>query len=205
MVTQSIQIQVQDDASQEDQAPPGFQELVSSLVENIAKAVVISQESIRFVVLGLITQGHILLEDTPGVGKTLMAKTLANSIQGKFSRVQCTPDLLPSDITGTSIFNMKESHFEFRPGPVFSNILIADEINRTGPRTQAALLEAMAEFQVSADGDIYPLPRPFLVIATQNMAESHGVFPLPDSQLDRFLIRMSLGIPSVEQEVEILS
>ena len=205
MATQSIQIQVQDDASQASQVSPGFQELVSSLVENIAKAVVISQESIRFVVLGLITQGHILLEDTPGVGKTLMAKTLANSIQGKFARVQCTPDLLPSDITGTSIFNMKESHFEFRPGPVFSNILIADEINRTGPRTQAALLEAMAEFQVSADGDIYPLPRPFLVIATQNMAESHGVFPLPDSQLDRFLIRMSLGIPSVEQEVEILS
>ena len=205
MATQSTQIQVEEEASQVGAVPLGFQALVSALIENIAKAVVISQESIRYVVLGLISQGHILLEDTPGVGKTLMAKTLANSIQGKFSRVQCTPDLLPSDITGTSIFNMQESHFEFRPGPVFSNILIADEINRTGPRTQAALLEAMAEFQVSADGDIYPLPRPFLVIATQNMAESHGVFPLPDSQLDRFLIRMSLGIPSAEQEIEILS
>ena len=205
MATQSIQIQVQDDASQASQVSPGFQELVSSLVENIAKAVVISQESIRFVVLGLITQGHILLEDTPGVGKTLMAKTLANSIQGKFSRVQCTPDLLPSDITGTSIFNMKESHFEFRPGPVFSNSLIADEINRTGPRTQAALLEAMAEFQISADGSVYLLPRPFMVIATQNTTESHGVFPLPDSQLDRFLIRMTLGLPSASEEVEILS
>ena len=205
MAAQSTQIQAEDEAYQVNAIPQGFQELVAALVENIAKAVVISPESIRVVVLGLITQGHILLEDTPGVGKTLMAKTLANSIQGKFSRVQCTPDLLPSDITGTSIFNMQQSHFEFRPGPVFSNILIADEINRTGPRTQAALLEAMAEFQVSADGDIYPLPRPFLVIATQNMTESHGVFPLPDSQLDRFLIRMSLGIPSAEQEVEILS
>ena len=205
MATHSTQIRAEDVDYQVDEAPQSFQGLVSALVENIAKAVVVSNESIRYVVLGLITQGHILLEDTPGVGKTLMAKTLANSIQGKFARVQCTPDLLPSDITGTSIFNLQQSNFEFRPGPVFSNILIADEINRTGPRTQAALLEAMAEFQVSADGDIYPLPRPFLVIATQNMSESHGVFPLPDSQMDRFLIRMSLGIPTAEQEVEILS
>ena len=141
MAAQSTQIQAEDEAYQVNAIPQGFQELVAALVENIAKAVVISPESIRVVVLGLITQGHILLEDTPGVGKTLMAKTLANSIQGKFSRVQCTPDLLPSDITGTSIFNMQQSHFEFRPGPVFSNILIADEINRTGPRTQAALLD----------------------------------------------------------------
>ena len=134
-----------------------------------------------------------------------MAKTLARSISGSFSRVQCTPDLLPSDITGTSFFNMHESRFEFKPGPVFSNILLADEINRTGPRTQSALLEAMAEFQVSADGEALPLPKPFMVIATQNMLESHGIFPLPDSQLDRFLIRTSLGLPSVDQEVEILS
>lgn len=195
----------------EGDAPTGpldqqsFQQLVQGLIANISSSVVISEESIRYVLLGLVAQGHILLEDTPGVGKTLMAKTLAQSIQGRFSRVQCTPDLLPSDITGTSVFNMQQNHFEFKPGPVFSNILIADEINRTGPRTQAALLEAMAEFQVSADGDVYPLPRPFMVIATQNMVESHGIFPLPDSQLDRFLIRMSLGLPSPAQEIEILS
>lgn len=182
-----------------------FQKHSDALIANISSAVVVSEEAIRYVLLGLISQGHILLEDTPGVGKTLMAKTLAQSIQGRFSRVQCTPDLLPSDITGTSVFNMQQSHFEFKPGPVFSNILIADEINRTGPRTQAALLEAMAEFQVSADGEVYPLPRPFMVIATQNMSESHGIFPLPDSQLDRFLIRMSLGLPSTSQEIEILS
>ncbi len=183
----------------------GFQQLVQALIGNISRSVVISEESIRYVLLGLVSQGHILLEDTPGVGKTLMAKTLAQSIQGRFSRVQCTPDLLPSDITGTSIFNMQQNLFEFKPGPVFSNVLIADEINRTGPRTQAALLEAMAEFQVSADGDVYLLPRPFMVIATQNMVESHGIFPLPDSQLDRFLISMSLGLPSSAQEIEILS
>ena len=146
-----------------------------------------------------------MLEDAPGVGKTLMAKTLAHSIRGKFSRIQCTPDLLPSDITGTSVFNMKESSFEFKPGPVFSNILLADEINRTGPRTQSALLESMAEFQVSADGQVYLLPRPFMVIATQNSMESHGVFPLPNSQLDRFLLWMSLGLPTASQEVEILT
>ena len=155
--------------------------------------------------LGLAAQGHILLEDSPGVGKTMMAKALAYSIQGRFSRIQCTPDLLPTDITGTSIFNMQQNQFEFEPGPVFSNVLIADEINRTGPRTQSALLEAMAEFQISADGSPYLLPRPFMVIATQNTTESHGVFPLPDSQLDRFLIRMSLGLPSALEEVEILS
>ena len=177
-----------------------FQQLVQGLIGNISSAVVISEESIRNELLGLVAQGHILLEDTPGVGKTLMAKTLA-----QFSRVQCTPDLLPSDITGTSVFNMQQNLFEFKPGPVFSNILIADEINRTSPRTQAALLEAMAEFQVSADGELYLLPWPFMVIATQNMVESHGIFPLPDSQLDRFLIRMSFGLPSPALEIEILS
>jgi|GEM_PF-1999160 MoxR-like ATPase len=194
-----------DDTQTDVLDPQHFQQLVQGLIGNIFSAVVISEESIRYVLLGLVAQGHILLEDTPGVGKTLMAKTLAQSIQGRFSRVQCTPDLLPSDITGTSVFNMQQNLFEFKPGPVFSNILIADEINRTGPRTQAALLEAMAEFQVSADGEPYLLHRPFIIIATQNMVESHGIFPLPDSQLDRFLIRMSLGLPSPAQEIEILS
>ena len=159
----------------------------------------------RFVLLGLVAQGHILLEDTPGVGKTLVAKTLAQSIDGRFSRIQCTPDLLPTGITGTSVFSMREDRFEFKPGPVFANVMIADEINRTGPRTQSALLEAMDEFNVSADGQTYPLPRPFMLVATQNLSETHGVFPLPDSQHDRFLIRMSLGMPSERQEIEILT
>lgn len=182
-----------------------FQQHLGALVENISRAVAISEETLRFALLGLVSQGHVLLEDTPGVGKTLLAKTLARSIAGKFSRIQCTPDLLPSDITGTSVFDMRQSRFEFRPGPVFSNILLADEINRTGPRTQSALLEAMAEQQVTADGEMYALPRPFMVIATSNVTESHGVFPLPDSQLDRFLICMSLGIPTTSQEIEILA
>ena len=182
-----------------------FQEHLSAFIENISRVIVLNEDTLRFVLLGLVSRGHILLDDTPGVGKTLMAKTLARSIEGKFSRIQCTPDLLPTDITGTPVFNMQRSEFEFKPGPVFANILVADEINRTGPRTQSALLEAMAEFQVSADGRMYPLPRPFMVIATQNIAESHGVFPLPDSQFDRFLIRMSLGLPTHSQEIEILT
>ena len=174
-------------------------------MRNVSASVVVSEETLRFLLLGLVSRGHILLEDTPGVGKTLTARTLALSMRGKFSRIQCTPDLLPSDITGTSVYRAQEGHFEFKPGPAFSNVLMADEINRASPRTQSALLEAMAEFQVSADGIEHPLPRPFMVIATQNVSESHGVYALPDSQMDRFLIRMSLGLPSVEQEVEILS
>lgn len=182
-----------------------FQEKLQALITSISHVVVCEEEIVRRVLLGLLADGHILLEDTPGVGKTLMAKTIAQSIEGKFTRIQCTPDLLPSDITGTSIFNLLEARFEFRPGPIFANILLADEINRTGPRTQSALLEAMAEGQVSADGTVHMLPRPFMVIATQNLAESHGVFPLPDSQLDRFLISMSMGLPTPDQEIEILS
>ena len=183
----------------------GFQVHLRALVENISSVVVAPEQTIRFLLLSLMSEGHVLIEDTPGVGKTLIAKTLAQSIKGTFARVQCTPDLLPSDITGTSIFNLQESRFEFRQGPAFSNILLADEINRANPRTQAALLEAMGEFQVSADGVTYRLPRPFMVIGTQNMTESHGVFPLPDSQLDRFFICMSMGIPAAGQEVQILS
>ena len=182
-----------------------FHEMLASLERNIGAVAVVSDDRLRFLLLALVCQGHVLLEDSPGVGKTLTAKALAQSIDGKFARIQCTPDLLPSDITGTSIYNMSDSQFEFRPGPVFSNILLADEINRTGPRTQSALLEAMAEGQVSADGKMFRLPNPFMVIATQNSLESHGVFPLPDSQMDRFLIKMSLGLPTAEQEMEILS
>ena len=182
-----------------------FRDRVTRLGDNISRVVVASEATVRFMLLGLLADGHILLQDTPGVGKTLLAKTLAQSMDGIFTRIQCTPDLLPSDITGTSVFNMQDGSFEFHRGPVFTNVLIADEINRTGPRTQSALLEAMAEGQVSADGTIYPLPRPFMVIATQNPVESYGVFPLPDSQLDRFLLSMSLDLPSETQEVEILS
>ena len=182
-----------------------FQRLAWSLERSIGDVAVVSPDRLRFLLLALVCQGHVLLEDCQRVGKTLVAKTMAQSIDAKFARVQCTPDLLPSDITGTSIFNMRDNQFEFRAGPIFSNILLADEINRTGPRTQSALLEAMAEFQVSADGDVRPLPTPFMVIATQNSTESHGVYPLPDSQYDRFLMRMSLGMPSLTQELEILS
>ena len=196
--------------TQIDSAPPAagqelFQAHLAALIENISRTVVITEETLRFLLLGLVTDGHILLEDTPGVGKTLLAKTLAESMDGRFTRIQCTPDLLPSDITGSSVFNMRESDFEFRPGPVFTNVLIADEINRAGPRTQSALLEAMAEGQVSEDSVVHRLPRPFLVIATQNSSEAHGVFPLPDSQLDRFLLSLSLGLPTAGQEVEILA
>jgi MoxR-like ATPase len=138
------------------------------------------------------------------VGKTLLAKTIADSIEGKFSRIQFTSDLLPTDITGTSVFDMQNQTFEFVPGPIFANVVVADELNRAGPRTQGALLEAMAEGQVTADGKRWALPQPFLIVATQNMIESHGTYPLPNSQLDRFMISMSLGLPSLEQEVEIL-
>ena len=170
----------------------------------MASVVVTSRHNLHLALLGLFAQGHVLLEDLPGVGKTLLAKTIAASIDGQFSRIQFTPDLLPSDITGTSVFDMRDQTFRFVPGPIFANVVVADELNRAGPRTQSALLEAMAEAQVSADGTVRPLPRPFMVIATQNLIESYGTFPLPNSQLDRFLVSMSLGLPSPEQEMEIL-
>ena len=181
-----------------------FQEQFEQLVDNVASVVVTSSHNIRLALLGLFAQGHVLLEDLPGVGKTLLAKTIAASIDGEFSRIQFTPDLLPSDITGTSVCDMRHQTFEFIPGPIFANVVVADELNRAGPRTQSALLEAMAEGQVSADGTLRPLPRPFMVIATQNMIESYGTFPLPNSQLDRFMVSMTLGLPTPEQEIEIL-
>lgn len=181
-----------------------FQSRFEKLANNIANVVVTSPRNIQLALLGLTSQGHILLEDMPGVGKTLLAKTIAASIDGEFSRIQFTPDLLPSDITGASVFNMRDQSFQFVPGPIFANLVLADELNRAGPRTQSALLEAMAEGQVSADGTVRPLPHPFLVIATQNMIESHGTFPLPNSQLDRFMVSMNMGLPTPEQEMEIL-
>ncbi|MDA0734172.1 MAG: MoxR family ATPase [Chloroflexi bacterium] len=181
-----------------------FQQIFEQLVASVATVVVTSPHNIRLALLGLFAQGHVLLEDLPGVGKTLLAKTIAASIDGQFSRIQFTSDLLPSDITGTSVFDMQHQTFEFVPGPIFANIVLADELNRAGPRTQSALLEAMAEGQVSADGNVKLLPRPFMVIATQNMIESYGTFPLPNSQLDRFMVSMRLGLPTPEQEMEIL-
>ena len=182
----------------------GFEQRFSALADNVARVVVASDRTIHFALLGLFAQGHILLDDLPGVGKTLLAKTIAGSIAGEFSRIQFTPDLLPTDITGTSVFDMQHNKFEFIPGPILSNIVLADEVNRTGPRTQSALLEAMGEQQVTVDGMTRPLPGPFVVIATQNLAESFGTFPLPHSQLDRFLLSMNIGIPTPEQELEIL-
>ena len=178
---------------------------VDSLASNIASVVVATDKTIKLTLLGLFAKGHLLLEDLPGVGKTLLAKTLAQSVRCDFKRIQFTPDLLPSDITGTSVFDMKETRFDFLPGPIFANIVLADEINRTGPRTQSALLEAMAEYQVTVEGEARKLPSPFMVIATQNMAETHGAFPLPESQLDRFLISMGMGMPTAQAEAEILT
>lgn len=181
-----------------------FQERFETLMANVAGVVVTSPSNIRLALLGLFSRGHVLLEDLPGVGKTLLAKTIAASIDGEFCRIQFTSDLLPSDITGTSVFDARDQTFEFVPGPIFANVVVADELNRAGPRTQSALLEAMAEGQVSADGAVRALPRPFLILATQNRIERHGTFPLPNSQLDRFMISMSLGLPTPEQEMEIL-
>ena len=181
-----------------------FRQRFDSLVCNVAGVVVTSPDNLRLALLGLFAQGHVLLEDLPGVGKTMLAKAIAASIDARFSRIQFTPDLLPSDITGTSVFDMHRQTFEFVPGPIFANVVLADELNRAGPRTQSALLESMGEGQVSADGVVRPLTRPFTVIATQNLIESYGTFPLPNSQLDRFMVSMTLGLPTPELEMEIL-
>lgn len=181
-----------------------FEEHLDTLVDNIGRTVVSSETTIKLSLLALFSKGHVLLEDLPGVGKTLLAKTIAQSIGAEFNRIQFTPDLLPTDITGTSIFDLSTNRFKFMKGPVFANVVLADELNRAGPRTQSALLESMGEHQVSADGKVHKLPEPFLVIATQNLAESHGTFPLPNSQLDRFSVSMRLGFPDRNQELDIL-
>ena len=183
---------------------PAFERHYRQVLDTIRRVVVTAPETPMLALLGLFTNGHVLVEDRPGVGKTLLAKTLAQSVHGAFSRIQFTPDLLPSDITGSSIYNPQEGRFTFIPGPVFTNILLADELNRTNPRTQSALLEAMAERQVTVDGVSRPLPQPFMVIATQNPLESSGTFPLPETELDRFLVRISIGMPSPKDEMEIL-
>jgi MoxR-like ATPase len=180
------------------------QSAARALQANIARVIVGKQAAVELLLVALLSQGHVLLEDVPGLGKTTLAKALARSLGCVFHRLQFTPDLLPSDITGVSIFNQKTSEFEFRPGPIMSQIVLADEINRAGPRTQSALLEAMEERQATVDGVTRPLPRPFLVIATQNPIELEGTFPLPEAQLDRFLLRLSLGYPDGDEEREIL-
>lgn len=181
------------------------QKFVAPLIENVEQVIVGKRLAIEFIMVALLCEGHVLLEDVPGSGKTMLARAIATSLGISFKRIQCTPDLLPNDITGVSIFNQKSAEFEFKPGPIFVNILLADEINRATPRTQAALLEAMQEQQVTVDGVTRDLPRPFLVLATQNPIEYEGTFPLPEAQLDRFLMRLSIGYPSRMDERQILT
>jgi MoxR-like ATPase len=175
------------------------------IVANVERVIVGKRQQIVLALVSWFCEGHILLEDVPGVAKTILARALAKSVGCSFKRIQCTPDLLPTDVTGASVFNPKTTEFQFRPGPVFAQVVLTDEINRATPRTQAALLEAMAEASVTVDGITHVLERPFLVIATQNPIDHEGTFPLPEAQLDRFLIRQSLGYPSMEEELKILS
>ena len=179
-------------------------QFTAEIVENVEKVIVGKREQIELLLVAMLCQGHVLLEDVPGTGKTMLARSIATSMGISFKRLQCTPDLLPSDITGVSIFLQHEGRFDFRPGPLFVNILLADEINRATPRTQSALLEAMQERQVSVEGQPRPLPRPFLVLATQNPVEFEGTFPLPEAQLDRFFMRLRMGYPGLEEERQIV-
>jgi len=174
------------------------------VIDNLEKVVVGKRESLELIVVGLLCQGHVLIEDVPGVGKTMMARSLARSLDCSFNRIQFTPDMLPSDVTGVSIFNQQKREFEFRAGPVIGQIILADEINRATPKTQAALLEAMEERTVTVDGVTHELPRPFMVLATQNPIEYEGTFPLPEAQLDRFMLRVRMGYPSLPNEIRIL-
>lgn len=178
--------------------------ILKKLVDNMEKVIVGKREVLELLVAGFISNGHVLIEDVPGVGKTMMARSLAKSINAEFKRIQFTPDLLPSDITGSSVYIQKTQEFEFRKGPIFANIVLADEINRTTPRTQSSLLECMEECQVSADGKTYFLPKPFLVIATQNPIEYFGTYPLPEAQIDRFLMKLNVGYPTQSEESDIL-
>lgn len=175
-----------------------------AIVDNMRLVIKGKDEQVELAVISLLSGGHLLIEDVPGVGKTMLARSLALSLSGNYRRIQFTPDLLPSDITGTTVFNQKTAEFEFRPGPIFANIVLADEINRATPRTQSSLLEAMDEGQATIDGTTHPLPRPFFVIATQNPVEYHGTYPLPEGQLDRFCMSITLDYPSQEHEKEVV-
>jgi MoxR-like ATPase len=184
--------------------PEEVQDFAQTVIENIERVIVGKRQAIELVMVALLCEGHVLIEDVPGTGKTMLARAVAASLGLSFKRLQCTPDLLPNDITGVSVFNQRNGEFEFRPGPAFVHVLLADEINRATPRTQSALLESMGEGQVTVDGVTHLLQRPFLVLATQNPIEYEGTFPLPEAQLDRFLLKLSVGYPSPEDEGQIL-
>jgi MoxR-like ATPase len=180
------------------------QALAQRVVENVEKVIVGKHEAVQLTSIALLCQGHLLIEDVPGTGKTMLAKSIAKSLGCSFRRIQFTPDMLPSDVTGVSVYNQKTREFEFRPGPVMAQVVLTDEINRATPKTQSALLEAMEERQITVDGITYPMELPFLVLATQNPIEYEGTFPLPEAQLDRFMMRISLGYPSTEDEITVL-
>jgi MoxR-like ATPase len=186
-------------------AEAGGAETIRRVVQNVAAVVHAPEETLQLCVLCLVSEGHLILEDFPGVGKTMLAKALARSLEASFSRLQFTPDLLPSDVTGVNVFNQRSNEFEFRAGPVFANLLLVDEINRASPKTQAALLECMEESQVTIDGDTHVLVRPFMVIATQNPIEYEGTYPLPEAQLDRFTMRIDIGYPTLAEEARMLT
>jgi len=185
-------------------AAPAPADLVGAIVANLGRVVHTSQEALRLVVLCLVAEGHLIIEDFPGVGKTMLAKALARSLDCSFSRLQFTPDLLPSDVTGVNVYDQRTNRFEFKPGPVFANLLLVDEVNRASPKTQAALLECMQESQVTIDGATHTLDRPFMVMATQNPIEYEGTYPLPEAQLDRFTMRLALGYPPLADEAKML-
>ncbi|WP_408009121.1 AAA family ATPase [Pseudalkalibacillus sp. A8] len=178
---------------------------LEKIVENVEKVMVGKRKATELSIISLLTGGHILLEDVPGVGKTMMVRSIAQSVGAKFNRIQFTPDLLPSDLTGVSVYNQKNMDFEFRPGPLMGNIVLADEINRTSPKTQSALLEAMEEQSITVDGFTHHLPKPFFVMATQNPIEYEGTYPLPEAQLDRFLLKINMGYPSASEELQVLT
>jgi MoxR-like ATPase len=185
--------------------PPAVQELGARMRANLARAVKAPEHAVRDVLIALLAEGHILIEDYPGVGKTALARALARSIDAEYARVQCTADLLPADVVGTNVFNQRENRFEFRPGPVFANVVLVDEVNRASPKTQSGLLECMQERHVTVDKLTHELARPFIVLATQNPIEYEGTYPLPEAQLDRFMVRVSLGYPSTDDETDMLA
>jgi MoxR-like ATPase len=185
--------------------PPAVAELGARLTANVDRAVKVPEDVIRNVLVSLFSEGHVLIEDYPGVGKTALARALAASIDAEYARVQCTADLLPADVVGTNVFNQRENRFEFRPGPVFANVVLVDEVNRASPKTQSGLLECMQELHVTVDKHTHQLARPFIVLATQNPIEYEGTYPLPEAQLDRFTVRVSLGYPSADDETAMLA